>query len=214
MNTGERLNKNKTMYFPKSQIKSNQYTKGGEFQNSSTQEEYIGFYFETSTGEYYAGKNPTDFPVFPLVEISNPTLINDLNFLNELTPPTTKYFEWTYEYLTSPLPQEVNILQPNRIYPTPSTADYTLGEFQRYFLSKTNEPKFIEVDKTQYTQYLNQDPNVAYQLYQPFNLPWVISGDRNEVYNVNKKTVERIQFQLKLRGFKSYFKERYDQFYK
>jgi hypothetical protein len=33
-------------------------------------------------------------------------------------------------------------------------------------------------------------------------------------YNVNKKTVERIQFQLKLRGFKSYFKERYDQFYK
>lgn len=202
------------MYFPKSQIKSNQYTKGGEFQNSSTQEEYTGFYFETSTGEYYAGKNPTDFPVFPLVEISNPTLINDLNFLNELTPPTTKYFEWTYEYLTSPLPQEANILQPNRIYPTPSAADYTLGEFQRYFLSKTNEPKFIEVDKTQYQKYLDKDENVAYQLYQPFSLPWVISGDRNEAYNVNKKTVERTQKRQQIPGFKSYFKERYDQFYK
>jgi hypothetical protein len=202
------------MYFPKSQIKTNQITSGGEFIVESTGEEYIGSYFKTSTGECYTGKNPQDQPVRLLVELES-KIINDQSLGITLTPsPPINPNIWTWDYLSSPLPNTEVPSVPKLTYPILKDSDYTLGEFQRYFLSKTNEPKFIEVDKTQYTQYLNQDPNVAYQLYQPFNLPWVISGDRNEVYNVNKKTVERIQFQLKLRGFKSYFKERYDQFYK
>ena len=53
-----------------------------------------------------------------------------------------------------------------------------------------------------------------YQLYTPFSLPWVLTGDREEVYNINLKTVHRVQKARKLVGFESYFKGRYDQFYK
>ena len=202
------------MYFPKSQIKTNLYTNGKEFQNSSTQEEYIGSYFETSTGDFYSGKNPSDKPNILLTKINNPTENNIETSLNELPPQPTKYSEFTYDFLISPINKNIPPTQPLRIYPLPTEQDYTLGEFQRYFLSKTNEPKFIEVDKTQYQKYLDKDENVAYQLYQPFSLPWVISGDRNEAYSVNKKTVERTQKRQQIPGFKSYFKERYDQFYK
>jgi hypothetical protein len=37
------------MYFPKSQITPNQYTNGGEYALSTTEEEYIGYYYLTST---------------------------------------------------------------------------------------------------------------------------------------------------------------------
>ena len=202
------------MYFPKSQIKTNQSTSGGEFIVESTGEEYVGSYFSTSTGQYYTGKNPQDPPVRLLIELES-KIINDQTLGTNLTPPSpSNPTIWTWDYLgTTPTTTEPP-LQPTRVYPLPSEQDYKLGEFQRYFLSKTNEPKFIEVDKTQYTKYLNRDENVAYQLYQPISLPWVISGDRNDVYNVNKRTVERTQQQQQIPGFKSYFKEKYDQFYK
>ena len=43
-------------YYPKSQVKTNLYTNGGELIVYSTKEEYKGYYFETSTGKKYAGK--------------------------------------------------------------------------------------------------------------------------------------------------------------
>lgn len=202
------------MYFPKSQIKTNQSTSGGEFIVESTGEEYVGSYFSTSTGQYYTGKNPQDPPVRLLVELEL-KIIKDQTLGINLTPPTPqKSTFWTRDYLKTNPTTTTTPNQPLRIYPLPTEQAYTLGEFQRYFLSKTNEPKFIEIDKTQYQKYLDKDENVAYQLYQPFSLPWVISGDRNEAYNVNKKTVERTQKRQQIPGFKSYFKERYDQFYK
>ena len=37
-------------YYPKSQIKTDLYTNGDEYISSSTQEVYIGYYYEISTG--------------------------------------------------------------------------------------------------------------------------------------------------------------------
>jgi hypothetical protein len=50
------------MYYPKSQIKTNLYTNGGEFSNSITNQPYQGYYYETSNGQLYTGKNPQDGP--------------------------------------------------------------------------------------------------------------------------------------------------------
>jgi hypothetical protein len=202
------------MYFPKSQIKTNLYTKGGEFQNAFTQEEYMGSYFETSTGDFYTGKNPSDKPNSRLVKITDPTNNNIETSLNELPEQTTKYSEFTFDYIVSPIRKTIEPSIPNRIFPLLNESDYKLGEFQRYFLSKTNEPMFIEINKEQYQKYINRDETVAYQLYQPLTLPWQIAGDRNQVYNTNKNIVEKTERDNRLRGFKSYFKERYDQFYK
>ena len=50
------------MYFPQSQIKTNLSTNGGEFVTLSTNENYIGPYWSTSSGKYYTKKNPQDTP--------------------------------------------------------------------------------------------------------------------------------------------------------
>jgi len=203
------------MYFPKSQIKPNQQTSGREFIVESTGEEYIGSYFKTSTGECYTGKNPQDQPVRLLIELESKTLNDQSLGITNLNPiPESNSTIWTWDYLNTPLPDTKTPTQPTRIYPLPTDADYTLGEFQRYFLSKTNEPKFIEVNKEQYTKYLDKDENVAYQLYQPISFPWDLTGDRNDTYRVNEATVSRVERDNKLPGFKSYFKGRFDQFYK
>ena len=47
-----------------------------------------------------------------------------------------------------------------------------------------------------------------------FSLPWIISGNRNEIANINKKTIERIQSSNSLQGFKSYFAGNYTQYFK
>jgi hypothetical protein len=46
------------MYFPKSQIKSNLYTNGGEYVIINTNQEYIGYYFMISTGKKFIGFPP------------------------------------------------------------------------------------------------------------------------------------------------------------
>ena len=50
------------MYFPESQITPNQYTNGGEFQVKSTGQDYKGYYFITTTGQRYTGRNQNDNP--------------------------------------------------------------------------------------------------------------------------------------------------------
>lgn len=203
------------MYFPKSQIQTNKNTPGGEFIIEATGDEYVGFYFATSTGKYYTGKNPSDGPTRLLIELES-KIINDqsLDIKTQPETPQGNSTVWTWDYLGSPLPDTPTPSSPTQIHPSPQDKDYELGEFQRYFLSKTNEPKFIEVNKEQHQKYIDNDKTVSYQLYQPITLPWNISGDRNQVYNTNKNIVEKTQKDNKLRGFKSYFKERYDQFYR
>ena len=46
------------MYYPLSQITPNLYTNGNELVIASTLENYVGYYYETSTGEKYVGKIP------------------------------------------------------------------------------------------------------------------------------------------------------------
>lgn len=196
-------------YYPKSQIKPNLYTKGKEYQYSNNKQEYKGYYYVTSQGQYYTGKHPGDLPNTQITLINpTPTPILDN------TPTQSTQTSWTYagQGYNKQLNNPPSI--PKSIYPTPQDKDYKLGEFQRYFLSKTNESKFIEVNQPIYNQYLNQDPNVSYQTYTPINFSWELTGNREKVYKINLNTVQRVETNLQLRGFTQYFKERYDQFYK
>lgn len=55
------------MYYPKSQIKTNLYTNGDEFVFLSNQQPYTGYYFKTSTGQYFTGKTPDDRPNIEII---------------------------------------------------------------------------------------------------------------------------------------------------
>ena len=202
------------MYYPKSQIQTNLYTNGGEYIYASNNTPYSGYYFITSDGNVYTGKNPDNKPNFLLIS----------NVSSNITPSISgSQTNFSYYLANQSYYNAKGItINPNLIPPSlptqtivlPTEDEYKIGEFQRYFVSKNNEIYYIEVSQSEYQQYESQEPNVSWQLYTPLQLPWLLTGDRNEVYNVNRNTVKRISSNLKLVGFSSYFKGRYDQYYK
>jgi hypothetical protein len=205
------------MYYPKSQIKTDLYTNGGEFVTSNDGVIYQGYYFSTSDGLYFTGRNPNNKPNFPLT----------LNLNSSLNPviSTSSSFSEVDSFYNYPIGYSLALSSgitntsippslPTQTIVLPTKEDYKITEYQRYFVKKSNEIIYIEISQEEYKKYIDQDINVSYQLYIPFTLPWVISGNRNDVYNVNKKTIERIQSNGSLQGFKSYFKNRYDQYFK
>jgi len=46
-------------YYPKSQVKTNLYTNGGELAYALNLEPYAGYYYQTSDGKYFSGKSPS-----------------------------------------------------------------------------------------------------------------------------------------------------------
>ena len=204
------------MYYPKSQITTNLFTLGDEYVYVGTTQVYSGSYFKTSDGNTFTGKNPNNKP-------NNPIELSSIN-LNDFQPFNTELEEFPNSYdiinddyywakginqnEVTPIPKP-----PIQITPLPSPSEYSIGEIQRYFTSKINEIKYTEINETQYTSFINNESTVLSSLYIAFQLPWVITGDRSNAYNVNMKTVNRVQKNFKLQGFKSYFKGRYDQLF-
>lgn len=195
------------MYYPKSQIQTNLYTKGGEFVNSSTQDNYVGPYYLTSTGKAYAGKNPDDSQTFPLTNITSSS---------STKPQTDSNSFWTSNFTAYQpnVDKTISKNPPKQTYPVVTDANYSLGEFQRYFLKKSNETKFLEISKADYNRYVDKVDSVPYELYIPTQISWVLTGDKNQVYQVNKTTVEKTEREQSLYGFTQYFKDKFTQFYK
>ena len=156
-------------YYPKSQIKTNLYTSGGEYSltppNASyTQTSYTGYYYKLSDGRIYTSKNPTDGVHQRLYLIEYP--INNILIENQ-GDPDSNLIELNLEQLAS---QYNNIskttLFKSRLLPfynptTPTQTDYELGVFTRYFCKKNNEPRYIEIDKKTSDRLSAKSPNIA-----------------------------------------------------
>ena len=204
------------MYFPKSQITANLYTNGREFIYPNSLQEYTGYYFKTSDGKYYTGRNPNDPPVQEIIiEIQSQTEDAEEGAAGSYTADANLYL--VPDAYASAINLNINSippLPPLQIVNLPTEEDYQISEFQRYFATKFNEIKYIEIDFKQYDKFINEEPTVDYKLYGVFSFPWLISGNRNDVYNVNKNTIERTQSTNSLQGFKSYFSDNYTQYFK
>jgi hypothetical protein len=205
------------MYFPKSQITPNLYTNGGEFTISSTQENYTGYYYKTSSGKYYTGRNPSDLPNTEIIlntsvkgtNINNQAIINNTSIIvTELGDFFEEEGVLVYLNLKNIDPTKSTLL-PTYTPTYPSSQDYEIGEFRRFFCKKTNEIQYIEIDPKQYSLLAFKDPQILWQLYYPFNIPWTISGRVETVINVNKNIVELTMKQLKLPRFNDYLKNDY-----
>jgi|TARA_B110000240_G_scaffold1064_1_gene1189 hypothetical protein len=205
------------MYYPKSQIKTNLFTNGDEYVYYNTNNEYSGSYFITGNGKVFTGKNPNNKPNDPLSAISeNLNGFQQLSSEQEDLPISYNVINDSYYWakgisttINNPVPSP-----PIQILPSPTTKEYEIGEIQRYFTSKINEIKYVEINEAQFTSFKNNESNVQSSLYSTFQLPWVITGNRSRAYNVNMKTINRVITNFKLQGFKSYFKGRYDQLFK
>jgi len=199
------------MYYPLSQISINLYTNGGEFAYLSTKQPYIGYYWKTSKGKYYTGKTPQDTPTSELILFSFEGTVNDVNqssnsYYNQDAVTPVKYINLT----NPPSPSSLPIFSPT----FPTQQDYTNGEMRRYFCKKTNEIIYLEISKDTYDKLVGQDSQILWQLYQPFNLPWQLSGNKEQVFTTNKNIVELTSVRQKLPMLMEYLKMDFTKYYK
>lgn len=207
-------------YYPISQLTTNLSTNGDEFKIVTTNEPYQGLYYTTSDGSFFTGKNPQDGPSFLLTpikstspeidEISDSEIIST-NFVNpNINVDINQKTIANYLNITKPLPTRyLPISNPT----LPTSNDYKNGEFQRYFTKKTNELIYIEIDKITYNKLLQQDPTIAFDLYNPISLPWNLTGDEKQVYQSNKNIVELVERENNWYGFTSYFQKDFSKYY-
>jgi len=201
------------MYYPLSQITSNLHTNGGEFAYANTKQEYIGYYYKTSKGEHFTGKTPQDGPNELLITYSKDggaeiTIQNNIySFVNTDSFEVTKYINITKQSPVAPYPPTYS--------PTfPTQQDYTNGEMRRYFCKKTNEVIYLEINKDTYDKLKAQNPNYVWQLFTPIKYQWVISGDKKEVFKINKNVTKYMMDNFKLPFLDKFLNENYLRFWK
>jgi hypothetical protein len=203
------------MYYPKSQITPNLYTNGGEFISTINQEAYTGYYFKISNGKYFTGRNQDDRPNVELV-----LLEANLPSQNQSTQVQTNYSA-TVNTIESNNEQYLNITHQDPttvIVPTynpipPTQLNYQSGEFRRYFCKKTNEYQYIEINKDTFDKLLAKDSQILWQLYQPFFIDWQLTGDKQQVAQVNKNATELVIFRNKFFGLNEYLKLDFTKYY-
>jgi hypothetical protein len=212
------------MYYPKSQIKTNQYTNGGEYYISSTGESYKGYYHIIGGSAYLTGKNPQDTPIKSLT-LTPPSTPEDQD---GVFPPDQIIIQ-SKSYESFSVGNERN----NQIYsitpkittsqtrqipkftpPLPTLRNYQEGEFQRYFCKKNNEVFYLEISKKTYDLLTSNNPNIAFDLYTPLSIPWSISGKKEQVFNTNKKITTLKERNSQFYGFVNYFKNGWLKYYK
>ena len=194
------------MYFPESQITTNQYTNGGEFQIKSTGQDYKGYYFITSTGQRYTGRNQNDNPVLELT-----SLISDTVNINPNLPEVTTLTDYIYNNLIT-APTGI-VFKPAYNPNIPTQQDYQIGEYRRYFCKKTNEIIYLEINQNTFDKLATQSPDILWQYYFPFFLPWNLTGVKDQVATVNRNIVLLTMKNLSLPQFDAYLKFDFTKYY-
>ena len=217
-------------YYPQSFIKPNLYTGGGEYVLVTTRESYTGPYYELANGKKYTGGTPQDGPNILLIPA--PLIYaTEESFPGNVDTSYDTYINYTTsntDFNTDPEPNRViggridQYVDKNRLLqrkvprysPTiPNNDDINLGIYQRFFCKKTNELRYLEIDKETYDALFNQDKSVAYDLYIPKQIMWYIKGNEETIYKANKGLVSLVESKDKWYGFSQYFKEDFLQYY-
>lgn len=196
------------MYYPLSQITTNLYTNGGEFLIKSTNQPYIGYYWSTSDGEFFSGKTPQDELIqklIPFISSQKDSVGNTIYTELYSSVDVEEYISITSEYVQVQVP----VYSPN--IPTPQ--DYEIGEYRRCFCKKTNEIIYLEISKDIYNRLISKDTTIEFEYYLPFNIPWQLTGDKEQVFTVNRNIVALTMKQLKLPKFDLYLKGDYTKYY-
>ena len=188
------------MYYPKSQIQINLYTKGNQFQLVSSGEEYIGYYWRTSKNEYFTGRNPDEGSSLALKPIlpSPPSTVNTL----VIQPHNTLYNK------LKNIDTNKVLLLPSYKKPSPTLEDYQVGSFTRYFAKKQTQILYIEISKDTFDKLKNQASAYAYSEYTIFTLPW------QKVQQTNQKVISTLEKGYRIEGLHSYLNFNYLEFYK
>jgi len=204
------------IYYPKTQIRTNLFTNGGEFINSVTKELYVGNYYETSLNQQFTGKNPQDPNSVPLIPIDetalNPTQTNaenDLVLDVRFTEPN-----YAYSIITKQNPNTPQPTYPKFYFAKPTQQDYQNTQFNRYFYKALSGEKYVEISQNDYNSLINKEVKFLYQSVLAIILPWQLTGVQEEVYKINARTTQNVESQYGIKGLGLYLNFDYTKFYK
>jgi hypothetical protein len=199
------------MYYPKSQIQTGFYS-NGELVESSNLRPYKGPYFNTSDGKSFTGKTLNDgpnlelIPISPQLEKRAPT--QDFEEGGEWENEDPRFLPPNSRYSTT-----IGAIRGSTVYspvaysPILNANNIANGEFQRFIVKKSNENLFIEVNNTNFLAASNSP------LYYRILLPWVISGEKEQVRTINYKQVKAIEKLNKVEGLGEFLRHDYLRFY-
>lgn len=195
------------MYIPKSKIQSNLFTNGGEYLLNGV--DYTGSYYLLYNGKAYTGIDQYDGTPELLVKYTpqnaltaNDRVTDDLVFPFERANSTEDYSSITST--VAPLVQA-----PLQYFSNPSPNEISIGEMIRYFLKRFNDQRFVEVNEETYNSINNKDKKYAWELWIPFEVPWVIKGSEDEVAKSNKQIVYYTEERYKVRGLAKFLKNNF-----
>ena len=189
---------------PNNRILTNQYTNGKELYIESLRQEYVGPYHVFANGSIYSGPRPSIAGSLELL----PAPIYYDRYVN-IDPNVLKYREAS-KRLTDP-----NILKnPVPYYPQPTKVDYERTFFNRYIMKKHNLDIYYEVEFEEFKRFASNARGYNSNQYKCIGFPWVITGNKLQVEDANKKTVA---YQARISEFKEleqFLKYDYLEFYR
>ena len=197
------------MYYPKSKIIVNQQTNGNEFLYKYNNASYEGYYHILADGKVYSGKNPNDGVPRELIYQSK-YLQRDTEVQDSQISPASVFK--LYDLGVSKLPYDNLRLSKTRQYPPTELVEpiYTVPipsypSFYRYFVKRTNNTLFVEIDQKQYSKFIEKDIFYNWASYIPFQIPWTtIGGNKTQIAETNKKIVLLTEQRQNLYGLSQY----------
>lgn len=210
-------------YIPLNRVQTNLYTAGNEYYKLIDGSDYVGSYHKLYNGTFFTGKTPNDGKPEPLGKFSDTIPVEDGTVLYA----TLDYYEGNDEYDINVYTTSDYLLLKNknpnsqgpRKLPKPyqpilDSTDYNLGEFQRYFVKKVNELSYTEINQLQYERFAAGDNEYYWQFYITLELPWKITGEKEQVAKVNRNIVLLAEQQRQIRGLQEFLDYDYLKFYK
>ena len=195
------------MYIPKSKIQSNLFTNGGEYLLNGV--DYTGRYYLLYNGKAYTGIDQYDGTPELLVKYipQNALTANDRVTDGLVFPFERANSTEDYSSITSTIAPLVQA--PLQYFSNPSPNEISIGEMIRYFLKRYNDQRFVEVNEETYNSIKNKDKKYAWELWIPFEVPWVIKGSEEEVVKSNKQIVYYTEERYKVRGLAKFLKSNF-----
>ena len=196
------------MYYPKSQIQTGFYS-NSELVEVRSKQPYTGPYFKTSDGLLYSGKEPNEGKNIKLILPSqlpsgvssqlskNGIKIEDYRFTTTNTP---------YSILRGEN-KNITPYTPIPYYPILTDDNIQNGEFTRYFVKKSNQNSYTEINNNNFIN------STSSTLYISIQLQWVISGEKENVRQINAKQIGFVEKNLQIDGLGGFLRFNYLQFY-
>jgi len=199
------------MYYPKSQIQTGFYS-NGELVELISNRPYTGPYFNTSDGRSYTGKTLNDGPNLELIPIPSRTLkrppTQDFDEGGEWENEDPRFYPSNALYsIKKGVTRGSKLYSPNPYSPILTPNNIANGEFQRYIIRKSNENLYTEVNVDNFIASSRE------RLYQRILLPWIISGEKEQVRTMNFKQVKLVESRSKVEGLGEFLNHDYLRFY-